>query len=144
MRFGDTYTARPWCNTRHNGLEILILHPSRYLTTPTLTSQAKVDISATNVDESVLSRASDETFLLYFLVWVTYELSVVAAGSLLGAVGTSAHTDDSDGRAANTEERASHGNGSHNSQESGKQIGIGLTSLQSVGRSVSSRRQRMH
>ena len=81
-------------------------------------------------------------FPIFFCVWVTYELSVVAADSLLGAVGTGAYADDTDGRAANTEERASNGNGSCNSQESRKFVGIGLRSLQ-LGRSVSSRRQRM-
>lgn len=68
MHFGDTDKARRRRNTRHIGLEILIFAAPRYLTTPMFTSQAKVDVSAANVDKPVLSRASDETFFPHFFL----------------------------------------------------------------------------
>ena len=68
---------------------------------------------------------------------VTYELSVRAANSLLGTVGTAANTNDGDGGAVSSQERANDGDRSSDTQETAQEVRAGLVSLLGQGRSVS-------
>lgn len=74
---------------------------------PLFTSQAKVDRSATNVDDTTV-------------------LSVLAADSLLGAISTGACAYDSDRGAVGGQERANKRYIVGNTQEAGEYIEVGL------------------
>lgn len=62
-------------------------------------------------------------------IWATYELIVLAADGLLGAISTGSCTYDGDRSAVGGQERANKGNIAGNTQEAGEEIEVSLGGL---------------
>ena len=81
-------------------------------------------------------KRSEKTTLRIYST-VTYELGVRTANSLLGTVGTAANTNDGDGGAVSSQERANDGDRSSDTQETAEVVRTGCVSLLAQGTSVS-------